>query len=89
MENRLIDISKTMEAMDASLEAMKRQVFNPTSLKISKWTRFRLHFVKSHFGIDTEGDMTSVTEMKMLKDKMYITHTWLYEDGKLIREEKL
>ena len=64
-------------------------MFSQTSLKISKWTRFRLHFAKSYFGTDTEGNITSVTEMKMLKGEIYITHTWLYKDGKLIREEQL
>lgn len=89
MDNRLIDIAKAKEVMEMTLEAMKRQVLSQTSLKISKWTRFRLHFAKSYFGNDTEGDITSITEMKMLKDNIYITHTWLYKDGKLIREEKL
>ena len=68
---------------------MGDQVFEPVSFKISKWARFRLHFCKSYFGRDTEGNITSITEMKMLKGKMYIIHTWLYRDGKLIREEKL
>lgn len=68
---------------------MEDQVFEPISFKISKWTRFRLHFCKSHFGKDTEGDITSITEMKMLKGEAYITHIWLYKDGKLIREEQL
>lgn len=63
--------------------------YKPDILKISKWTRFRLLFAKRHFVTDTEGDVTSVIEMKMLKGKMYITHTWLYKDGKLIREKQL
>lgn len=66
---------------------MEGQVFEPVSLKISKRTRFRLHFAKSHFGRNAEGNITSVIEMKMLKGEMYITHTWLFKDGKLIREE--
>ena len=93
--NRLIDIAKTKEALQSTvkmmkeIQAMQDKVFKPNSIKISKWTRFRLHFAKSHFGKDTEGDITSVMEMKMLKDKMYITHNWIYKNGKLIWEEQL
>lgn len=56
---------------------------------ISKWTRFRLIFAKKYLGADTEGDVTSIVEMRNLKGKMYVTHTWCYYKGKLIREVKL
>lgn len=56
---------------------------------ISKWTRFRLLFTKRYIGIDTEGDVTCVTEMRQLKDELYVTHTWCYLKGKLVKEERL
>lgn len=56
---------------------------------ISKWTRFRLIFAKKYLGTDTDGDVASIVEMRKLKDKTYVTHTWCYYKGKLIREEKL
>lgn len=68
---------------------MQDKVFSPNSIKISKWTRFRLIFAKKHVNVDTEGDVTSVVEMRKLKDKMYITHIWYYIKGKLVKEEKL
>ena len=95
MKNRLIDIAKTKEALQSTVKIMKEiqtmqdKVFKPNSIEISKWTRFRLHFAKSHFGKDTEGDITSITEMKVLKDKIYVTHTWCYYKGILIRDVKL
>lgn len=87
--NRLIDIAKSEEAIKLTMEAMRNQVFESTSFKISKWARFRLYFAKSHFGVDTEGDIKTITEMKMLGDKMYITHIWYYRNDRLIKEEKL
>ena len=95
MENRLIDIAKTKEALQSTVKMMKEiqaiqdKVFKPNSIEISKWTRFRLYFAKSHFTTDTEGDITSITEMKVLKGEIYVTHTWCYLKGKLIQEVEL
>lgn len=41
-KNRLIDIAKSKEAIKLTMEAMRNQVFESTSFKISKWNRFRL-----------------------------------------------
>lgn len=56
---------------------------------VSKWTKFRLFFAKKYLGTDTEGDITSIIEIRKLKDVVYITHTWMYKNGKLIKEDKL
>lgn len=57
--------------------------------KISKWIRFKLFFAKKHYGYDTEGNITTVSEFRKLKDVFYCTRSWTYQDGKLIRKEKL
>lgn len=93
--NRLIDIAETKEALQSTVKMMKEiqtmqdKVFKPNSIEISKWTRFRLIFAKKYLGTDTEGDVTNIVEMRNLKGKIYVTHTWCYYKDKLIREVKL
>ena len=58
-------------------------------MKIPLWKWILLHLVKTHADFDINGNYMSVIYIKKLFDELYVWKDEFYENGKLIRSNKM